>query len=275
LGGGLAFENVGTVSGSTASVAGIGSCVFARNRAARGGAISLKDLRAPAAIYDCKIHDNVAQWVGGAIHVDTQSSDPQPGYLEIYHSTLAYNLTLGGDGVPIVPSGSALYIEPNTAGFPNLPVTVRSSILCANGVLSDTDITIAGVTAALVITYSDIQDAPLSIPPTWTNNISATPQFLSVPLRDFRLQAGSPCIDAASDVPLNPIVGAGIPLPRTTVGDLADINDNNMILELVPWELTIGLTRELDDSSVVNTGLNVNPPIGISDMGCHERQSGD
>jgi predicted outer membrane repeat protein len=68
LGGGLAFENVGTVSGSTASVAGIGSCVFARNRAARGGAISLKDLRAPAAIYDCKIHDNVAQWVGGAIH---------------------------------------------------------------------------------------------------------------------------------------------------------------------------------------------------------------
>lgn len=149
---------------------------------------------------------------------------------------------------------------------------MTSMIIWDNFLLADTDQSLAGTTTALVVRYSDLQDTFPGPPASWTNNISAAPLFLSGPLRDLHLAAGSPCIDAGSDRPLTPLTTIFAPVPGFQVGDLADINNNNIILELVPWELTPNVAREVDDLNATNTGFEIAPPIGISDMGCYERQ---
>lgn len=73
------------------------------------------------------------------------------------------------------------------------------------------------------------------------NNISAPPLFQNAAADEYRLMAGSPCIDAADNVVI----------PMTEPFDLA------------------GQPRLIDDPATKDTGFGLPP---LSDMGCYEFQ---
>jgi hypothetical protein len=103
-------------------------------------------------------------------------------------------------------------------------------------------------TAEPNITYSCIQGGYFGI-----GNISVYPMFSS---SDFRLQDGSPCIDAGSNDALPP--------------DTLDVDNDSDTTELIPWDRACKLRRADDPAVEPDTGDSgtIGPPV--VDMGAYE-----
>ncbi len=166
---------------------------------------------------------------------------------------------------------------------------VRSSILWGNTdqnqVVPGSSHTIGGPGAipvatpgvvGVIVTYSDFD---VTITPNWfatipgvslsSNNIIADPLFVNPSAGNYRILAGSPCIDAADDAVFATATIPGASAWNDSLGDLLDIDEDGITLEFLPWDLD-DATRELD-LLIVNTGRDFAEPARIGDMGCYEQ----
>ena len=209
-------------------------CDFTGNSAMAGGALS--NSSSSATVNESTFTDNTATFAGGAM-VDCDSSpiltncafsgntgDVYGGALGFEASaTTLVNCTFSGNSSP---DGRAIVCisEPET-GPSNINVT--NCILWNGG---DEISNVDGSTIA--VTYSDVQGG-------WsgTGNINADPRFVSAGGGDYRLSAGSPCIDAGDN------------------GEVVGSTDLD------------GQLRFLDDPATTDTGQGTPP---IVDMGAYE-----
>lgn len=157
--------------------------VFRRNHAYAGGALSLDNT--DTLCFNCLFHSNYAE-MGGAIQQDRN-------WLNLDHCTLARNAA---------EAGSAIF------GMGTRTLYITNSILREN--TGGDPITTTGGTI-----YAAASDLPGG--PAYTDSLlDEAPLFYAPEFEDFRLQAGSPCINAGV---------AGCPedlrgMPRTGVPDM-------------------------------------------------------
>ncbi len=152
--------------------------LFGSNSAASGGGIF--NHRGNVSLTNCVLHDNIAQSSGGGIHNDG-------GDMTLVNCVLFRNLA---------DSGGAI-------GNPSGHLSMTNSIARGNTSTSGPQPQVPDTTT---VTYSCIQDR-------WEGlgNTGADPRFVSPETGDFRLAAGSPCLDAGNN--------AAVPVDVTT--DLA------------------------------------------------------
>lgn len=181
-------------------------CVFDANVAEAAGAMHLTD--SSVALRQCLVVRNVSDPGAGAIATSAGS-------------TVVTDCTIAGNAGGIAKSSSSL-------------LSVTNSVLWGN---ASFQIHETGGRAAAV-TYSDVEDGFPGV-----GNIDADPLFVDAEAGDYRLAAGSPCIDAADNTAVPPDI--------TT--DLA------------------GNPRFLDVPETPDTGFG-DPPI--VDMGAYESLGG-
>ena len=142
-------------------------CAITRNAASYGGGIYCLSAGYPLGITNCVIAENSAFWSGGGIFCDRES------FPSIIHCTIARN------------------VASLTAGIDchNSSPTVVNSILW-NDSLQEISASGEGHPA---VTYSDIQYGY-----TGEGNIDSDPRFIDPGTGDYRLQAGSGCIDSGT-----------------------------------------------------------------------------
>jgi hypothetical protein len=99
------------------------------------------------------------------------------------------------------------------------------------------------------VSYSNVLGGAIGV-----GNLAQDPLFRDPAARNFRLAAGSPCIDA----------GANFLVPPDSV----DLNGDGDHDGPVPWDLD-GSRRLRDDPATPDTGIGVAP---IVDMGAYEYQ---
>ncbi len=203
----------GAVGFSVGTPAVIARCVFAGNHAGdgdaagRGGAISTGN-GSPLTITDSLFHANAADQYGGALY----GKHP----MSVRGCTFAGNST--GSGVGGVSSGSS----GSDAAFVNV-------IAAGNGA--------SPITGPNAVSYSCVEGGHAG-----PGNIDSSPMFADAANGDFRLQPGSPCIDAG---------------------------DTTGITSAYPLDLDQA-PRAVDDPAVDDTGL---PMLNLAvDMGAFERQ---
>lgn len=128
------------------------------------------------------------------------------------------------------------------------------------------------VTATVAVSFSDVEGGEAGVELSegstlvWVSNIDQDPLFadpdgpdddpLTLLDNDWRLGAGSPCVDAGRNGALSP--------------DRFDLDRDGNTAETVPFDLQ-GLPRRVDDPDVPDTGLG---PAPLVDMGSYERQVG-
>ncbi len=200
----------GAVSNDSSSDPVMIDCILRGNSATKGGAINNADFSRPI-IVNCKIADNSALDFGGGFY-NQENADPY-----IVNCTVSENSALMGGGIYSIYSSSA---------------TVVNSVLWENRPNQITDDSYSPT----IVTHCDVQYG-------WEGegNIDADPLFIDPDNDDYRLSAGSPCIDAG---------------------------DNGEVPEDVTTDLD-GNPRFVDDPDTEDTGLG-DPPI--VDMGCYEFQ---
>lgn len=233
-----------------------------------GGAVAL-DNDAVTEFSNCLVYDNRAADFGGAVAwTPNPSPDAQPLTQQFTHCTIVRNWVLG-DRVRIIgPGGSTvgfvdqdaraagIHVTPTSIADAPREIAINNSILWNQGY--GPDIVIEGDAGAMtplegavcLIQFSDyeeFQDASTFAgggvdPVALMTSISAFPDWTSGP-GAFRLSAGSPCVDSASDA----LVG----------DDIVDIDDDNDYGEILPFDLA-GNPREV--------------PLDSPDMGAFERQ---
>ncbi len=199
-----------TFSGNTAASGGgmfnvggsptVTNCSFSGNVAASGGGM----FNGSATVTNCIFRGNFATQGGGMYNVGGGST--------VTNCTFSDNgAAFGGDGMYNVGGGT----------------TVTNCVLWGDG----PDQILGGTPA---VTYTNVQGGFAG-----TGNINADPLFVDPDNGDFRLQSGSPCIDAA---------------------------DNTAVPEDITTDLD-GNPRFVDDACTPDTG-NGTPPI--IDMGAYE-----
>ncbi len=192
-------------------------CVFRGNKAARAGALEFFGGSSPK-VSNCLFYENQSTGSGGGGAIWLGSSS---------NGTFR-NLTVTGNSASVV--GGGIYNTGGTSTFTNCIVWGNTG----PGTVADNGIKSQGGTSTT--TYSDVQGIA-----SGTGNLNVDPQFVSVANDDYRLQATSPCIDAAN----NAAVLAGVTL---------DLD---------------GLARFVDIAAVPDTGAGSAP---IVDMGAYAVQ---
>lgn len=211
--------------GSAPEVNLVDQCVFAGNFANdSGGAIAGAGL-ATTRVSNCTFVLNDALRVGGGMSLDFGMSAVVVNSIFWQNSSSA-----GFDQITANSPGSTLEVHWTNlqGGAINLALTEGSTLLGASNLI-DTD--------------------PLFLDPAGPDGNPLT--FLD---NDYRLAAGSPCIDAASVSMVPP--------------DRADLDADGDRTEEVPFDLA-GQTRRVDDPLTPDTGAG---PAPVVDHGAFERQ---
>jgi parallel beta-helix repeat protein len=216
------------------------NCNITDNSASRGGGIN-SFFESSSIFTNCIISGNTAtEYRGGGIYLGNNA-------LTTFTNCIIADNTAGdaGGGISFYSDAAATItnctISGNTAGSNGggIHVSTYSDATVVNSILYNN--TAAGTPnqiyldgGSIDITYSDIEGS-------WTGagNIDADPLFVSVPQDDYRLLAGSPCIDAANSDP---------PAPTTD-------REGNL---------------RFDDPGTPNVGTGVNGDY--YDMGAYENQ---
>lgn len=244
------------------------NCIFDSNRSAQGGGLFFRNSHEGTGTsckwQNCLFMDNRA--IRGAATGFTDIGLP----LQFSHCTYAYNeasIPSGGAG-----GGSSIYIESSsdliTVGSSIMHENVTKDYSAGGGSLvvypNNVQFGTGGSASNLDLKYSCVKlDA---IPsgggsfPSWygTGCIYAHPLFVNGAARNFRLQAGSPALDAADDTFL--------------LADLHDLDDDTNISEKTPLDLGED-PREVDIAGASGGVDAGNLTSGeITDMGAYERQ---
>ena len=192
-------------------------CVFNGNSAARAGAVEIF-ASTNVSLTNCLFFGNTATNTGanagGGLWIGSSSN-----------ATLRFCTIVGNN-------------SPNSTGaglFSSATANVANSILWFNTGSGGTQ-TSANQIQGATVTYSSVQGGSAG-----TGNLAVDPAFVSIGGGDYRLSAGSPCIDAANNAAS----------PAGTFGDL------------------LNQPRFTDDPATVDTGAGVAP---LCDMGCFEFQ---
>lgn len=197
------------------------NCLFAGNRAVHGGAISgIGNLF----LLDCTLVHNVATQAGGAVR--------RTGGLENFFA----NCVLWDNASP---NGPELAIDGAS--------TVLTVTYCdVNGGQGS-----ASISGGATLTW---QAGNFDLDPAFVDPDGSDGDPLTTEDNDYRLGAGSPCIDAGDD-------------PRI-VPDLYDLDMDGNTGEAVPFDL-VDAPRQTNDPAVPDTGNGTAP---IVDLGAYERQ---
>jgi parallel beta-helix repeat protein/predicted outer membrane repeat protein len=268
---GLTITNGGDADGFGISGAGVScsragptltNCRFSGNSAFPwGGGLSCYDGSNPR-VTNCTFSGNQAGGGGGiSCH---EGSNPS-----LVNCTFIGNSADGGVGVYCDDSSPTLTnctFSGNTADGPGGGISCHegSNPRLTNCILwGDTPDEIRSTSGSSpIVTYCDVQGG-------WTGaaNIIANPQFVDLDGpdndpstwedNDYRLSAGSPCIDA----------GNNTSVPADTV----DLDDDGDTAEPLPFDLD-GNARFAEDPDMTDTGYGTRP---IVDMGAYEACSGD
>ncbi len=223
--------------------------------------------RGDAIILNCTISGNAAsRFHGGGVHFAR-------GNGLLANSQVTENAARYGGGVSCngeaTPSIGNCTIAGNSGRYGGgLYGAGLSDILLANSILWDNAATTAGNEialeepnwpATLTVLYSDVQGGETAafIAENCTlnwgpGNIDADPLFVDPGEGDYRLAAGSPCIDA----------GCNWAVPS----DVADLDEDGDTDEITPLDLE-GEGRFFDDPDTPDTGCGHTP---IVDMGAYE-----
>jgi hypothetical protein len=222
-------------------------CVFASNSAMTnirggggGGAVCMEDASEP--VFDrCSIIQNVVQRRGGACFV---AGGSRPWFI---NTLICSNTT----GTSAPTSGGAIYVENGRANLVNCTVAHNSAVstgTSVGGIIGPADVSNS-------IVYSNRgshlgADIQLTGPGTvqyscvefghpGEGNFDANPGFVNVGLLNFRLVAGSACVDAGN---------------------------NCLAIPYGPFDRD-GNARFVDDPAVMDTGVGTHP---IVDAGAYE-----
>jgi len=196
------------------------NCRLSRNEALLGGGIL--NAGSNMTLVNCIVQGNLAATHGGGI-LNQDAAD----------STLIQcTLTENGAG-----DGSGIFNTGNT-------VIAKNCIIWNNF--------INPISGSAVISFSDVEGGFAG-----SGNIDIDPMFEFWPDGIYRLLAGSPCIDAASNL--------------MVLADSQDLDADGDILEAVPLDID-GLPRFVADPATPDTGIAGYGHTALVDMGAHEFQ---
>ncbi len=256
-------------AGGAVSCGGIGlsstfaHCEFVENTASglallitAGGALFCVD--GDLQVDDCLFAGNSAQEGGGAIWFGRNPSgfpSAQPSTLALTSSTLVGND--GGAG-GASSGGGACYLASTAT------LIARNSVLWGNTAVAGPSLVVEGIgswTPLADFAYCDLDGGAAGVQLVGNGAlqlgpgvIDLDPLFVAPLAGDYRLGAGSPCVDAGSDAQL--------------ASDVLDVDGDGDVLEVVPLDLALQ-AREVDDPSAADSGVGTAP---LTDLGAFERQ---
>lgn len=267
FGGAVFVDGFSTVSG----------CSFSGNRALNAGGMYLRGgevlncgftgndapesggglwISGDARAIGCTFQDNAATQYGGGLIVNPDIDDPD--LTLVANSLFAGNSAGRGAGVFIAGEASPFLnctFAENTAtigggGHGGLAALMANCVLWGN--VPDQ---IESVSALNQVEYCDVQGGFPGV-----GNVDADPLWVDPAGRDYRLQPGSPCIDAGWN--------QAYPHRATPVlpCDTSDLDQDGDTLELIPYDLD-GRARFHDDRDTPDTGCAPGPNV---DMGAFE-----
>ncbi|MEM9799027.1 MAG: hypothetical protein AAGA20_01800 [Planctomycetota bacterium] len=274
-GGGIYMDDVSAFFQGTTLPVSVFSSRFRDNISAEGGAIAIDNVAA-AGVYlvNLLMHDNRAYAGGGIFIGNTDTTDAEVG---VSHCTITGNLATAPPGATHTTGGGVYIANENGPGTDHT-VNISSSIIWNNRAevgrppvpTPEGDLGGPNMLAATV-EFSDIlQGTGMVGGAVWPGlgNINADPQFVSVALDNYELSPGSPCIDIGDDFPLPSYM-----LATLAIGDLADLDGDDITAESVPFDIRRFEDREQNILAVPDGGRNAVCPgcdPNISDMGCFE-----
>jgi hypothetical protein len=206
----------------------------------------------PVTITNCEFIQNSSSSTGGALEVRggpawltncllTQNSAPTGGALEVPGgSATLTNCILTQNSSP---AGGAMHISGGDVSIENCIVWGNDEPVFADGLPTITFSDVQGGLSG----YGNIDADPLFVDPDGPDDDPNTCED-----NDYRLSAGSPCIDAGCNWAVPP--------------DAADLDDDGDTTEITPLDLD-DEGRFFDDSNTVDTGCGHAP---IVDMGAYE-----
>jgi len=254
-------ENAADVGGAIANILQsspeITLCTMAANTAVDGGAVYNSGMSSPC-IVNCTMMGNTADSEGGGVANVTGSSPIIAGG-RITDNAACFGGAVSNN-VSSSPTIANCTMSGNTADFGGGMYTIESSVPRVTNCIvwaNSPDQFLQPFGPIFAISFSDVQDG-------WPgpNNIAVDPGFVDAdgpdndPAtfadNDYRLAAGSPCIDAG--------------LTNAVPADEADIDDDGDVTERLPIDLD-GNPRFADDLATADTGCGV---PAIVDMGAYE-----
>ncbi|UCD74768.1 MAG: hypothetical protein JSV91_13390 [Phycisphaerales bacterium] len=211
----------------------VSDCTFSNNSANAGGGIH--NYEASPIITRCTFIGNTGEASGGGMQ-NHEASSP-----EVVNCLFTGNTTsFFGSAICVYNSESTIINSTFSGNDVDAMYFINSQVTVANCILWNNDLYEIGESnSSVTVSYSNVQGGY-----SGEGNIDADPAFADAGSGNYRLSAGSPCIDAA---------------------------DNNAVPAWVTTDLD-GEQRFVDDPDTDDTGLG-DPPL--VDMGAYEYQPPD
>lgn len=212
---------------------------------------------ADIAFDDCLIAGNCAEEGGGGLRLYSSGSH----VVDVTGCTIAGNYTDEDAGGIAAIRGVTVRMR-NSISWGNvaLGASQELALLDDSGVGPTVDVAfcdVAGGQAGVAVSTNGTLAwgaGNLDADPLFVDRLGADLDATTAADGDYRLAAGSPCIDAGDVGEIPP--------------DVLDIDDDGDLLEAVPLDLG-GLPRRFDDPAVADTGAGAAPVV---DLGSYEKQ---